>query len=358
VLLAVGDAGDAGRAQPLIHWLGKPVLELVNRGARWKPEQPDPVARAVSQASAIPRATGVLSFDDFARCWVQERVLLDAIARCLPQSKAPGFARIAAAWDERNRARFVRSMTAIAEHLLYAAGQVQEVPGAALSMRNLVSAAERQLQAQARSEAMSAVAQRLERSAAQMFAALRALHGVEDEAAGALQHQLEEKFVVQQAIDTPQAGMAGAATGAAMGASVDLLVGGLTLGAATALGALVGGSAGFLTAAWKNRASATGSTLVQLSDEMMQAMTEAALLRYLAVAHFSRGTPDGGTGLRPFWKVTVAAAVAAQKVQLARFWQSARAQPNDPQTNAVAREVETIARTVLESLYPPRVQPR
>ena len=117
----------------------------------------------------------------------------------------------------------------------------------------------------------------------------------------------------------PQAGVAGAATGAAMGASVDLLVGGLTLGAATALGALVGGGAAFIGAAWKNRATAGGATLVQLSDEMMQAMAEAALLRYLAVAHYGRG-PIGAEGeLRPFWKSDVVVAVEARRSLPAAF---------------------------------------
>ena len=115
-------------------------------------------------------------------------------------------------------------------------------------------------------QAIDAMVARLDRSAAEMFARLRKLHGVEDTAASGLQLKLEEKFVVQQTIDTPQAGMAGAATGAAMGASVDLLVGGLTLGAATALGALVGGSAAFIAAAWKNRASPSGGTLGTTSN--------------------------------------------------------------------------------------------
>jgi len=232
---------------------------------------------------------------------------------------------------------------------------VQEVPSGVLSVKSLVSAAERQAQAQARQDAMDAVVRRLEVSAAQTFATLRALHGIGDAAADALQHRLEEKFVVQQAVDTPQAGIAGAATGAAMGASVDLLVGGLTLGAATALGALVGGSAAFIAAAWKNRSTASGSTVVQLSDEMMQAMLEAALLLYLAVVHYGRGPAGAGDELRPSWKSDVAAVVAAHKGSLARFWTAARGQPDEVQSAVLARELEAIARKVLQRLYPPRL---
>jgi hypothetical protein len=332
VLHVCSAAGDQDAARPLLQWLGKPVLVLVNR-----PGPADP---------------GELSFDAFARCWVQERTLLDAIGRLLPQPKAAGFARIAAAWDARNQARFARAVAALAEHLLYAVRQSEEVRSSALTVKNLIPT-ERQAQAQARQAAVDAVVKRLDASAAEMFSRLRKLHGLDDSAAGTLQERMEEKFVVQQAIDMPQAGVAGAATGAAMGASVDLLVGGLTLGAATALGALVGGSAAFIAAAWKNRATPGGTTLVQLSEEMMQAMVEAALLRYLAVAHYDRG-PDGAEGeLRPFWKSDVVAAVEARKTFLLPFWAAARTQPDSGKlVLALAREIETIARNVLATLYP------
>jgi hypothetical protein len=354
VLHVAGAAGDLTTAKPLLQWLGKPVLVLVNRPEAAEAQSPGLVARCQSETRLLPSVEAVLSFDAFARCWVQERVLLHAIGRCLDPAKLPGFERIATAWDERNRARFHRSMSTVAEHLLYVARQVQEVRSGALSVKSLVSAGERQAQAQARQEAMDSVVRRLDASAAQMFSTLRALHGIEDAAAGALQHRLEERFVVQQAVDTPQAGIAGAATGAAMGASIDLLVGGLTLGAATALGALVGGSAAFVAAAWKNRATASGSTVVQLSDEMMQAMVEAALLRYLAVVHYGRGPAGAANELLPFWKSDVAAAVAARKDWLGPFWTAARAQPDEVQSAVLARELEAMARQVLETLYPPR----
>lgn len=336
VLHVCRNEADVQSAEALLHWMGKPVLVLVND---------------VEPPRVSPRAE-VLAFDSFGRCWIQERTLLDAIGRWIPQPKAAGFARIAAAWAERNQARFSRSMAAVAEHLLFAARQVEEVRSSALTVKNFMPT-ERQAQAHARQGAIDAVVKRLDESAVQMYARLCQLHGVEQAAAGELQERMEAKFVVQQAVDTPQAGMAGAATGAAMGASVDLLVGGLTLGAATALGALVGGSAGFIAAAWKNRATAAGTTVVQLSDEMMQAMVEAALLRYLAVAHFGRGPAGEGGELRPFWKGEVVAAVEAHKALLVPFWTAARTRPDAGRlAMALAPELETLARKVLAALYP------
>ena len=288
VLHVAGAPSDLDTASALLQWLGKPVLVLVNRPAAPETDTPGLVARCRARAHALALVADVISFDDFARCWVQEGVLLDAIRHAVPGPLAPGFGRISAAWQGRNRARFERSMAAIAEHLVFAARQAEEVPASALSVKSLVVAGERQAQALARQGAMRTVVDRLGRSAAQMFETLRSLHGVDYTMADELEEGLEQRFVVRQPIDAPQAAMAGAAGGAATGASVDLLAGGLTLGAATALGALVGASAAFIGAAWKNRSTPAGSSVVQLSDEMMRALVEAALLRYLAVAHHGR----------------------------------------------------------------------
>jgi hypothetical protein len=87
---------------------------------------------------------------------------------------------------------------------------------------------------------------------------------------------------------------------------------------------------------------------------MMQAMVEAALLRYLAVIHYGRGPAGAGNELQPFWKNEVVAAAEPHKPWLAAFWASARAQPDDAQTTVLARELETVARKMLETLYPPQ----
>jgi hypothetical protein len=340
-LHVVGAPQDVAQARPLLEWLGKPVLTLVA----------EPWPGFVGPST--PGHSEVLDFNVFARCWVQERMLLDAVGRLLPAAKAAGYARIVTAWDQRNAARLGQAMAAIAEHLLFAARQTEEVPSGALSVKNLMPA-ERQAQAQARQQAMDAVVRRLDASAAQMFSRLRELHGVDEAAALALQHGLQEKFDVRRAVDTPQAGVAGAATGAAMGASVDLLMGGLTLGAATALGALVGGSAAFVAAAWKNRATPGGNSAVQLSDEMLQAMAEAALLRYVAVAHHGR-RPLGASS-EVTWKMEVVAAVDARKATLTPLWAAARTQPEpDKLALKLARELEAMARRALAGLYPAQI---
>jgi hypothetical protein len=323
IVHAAGAAGEDERARPLLQWIGKPVLEIdlgAGKGLR---------------------------FDDFARCWVQDRVFLAAIGHALPAERRVGFEHIVRAWAARNDDRLHRSMLAVSDHLLAAARELEEVQAGTLSVKSFLPA-QREVQLHARQGAIGRIVGRLETSAASAAAQLRRIHGVDDAAADALEHRLEERFVVQQPVDAPQAGMAGAATGAAMGASVDLLAGGLTLGAAAALGALVGGGAAYVAAAWRNRASPTGATVVQLSDEMLEALLEAALLRYLAVVHWARGYRD----VDARWKTEVTQRVQAERPLLAGYWNTARTQAPDRLVQPLAHELERIARAVLMHIYP------
>jgi hypothetical protein len=341
VVHVVGDPADLAAAAALLDWLGKPVLVALAD------------ASLADAARAQPAVCEVLPFDAFSPSWVREPALLEAIGRCLPEALRPGFDRIAAAWNQRNARRCQGAMAAIAEHLLLAARQTQEVATGPMRVQDLASA-EREAQARARQAAMDEIGQRLDISAGEMFSRLRVLHRIDATDAAALQHRLEERFVVQRGVDLPQAGMAGAASGAAMGASVDLLVGGLTLGAATALGALVGGGAAAIAAAWKNRATPGGGTIVQLSDEMLQALAEAALLRYVALVHHGRWPGVASAQVAERWRQQVVETVQSHRAQLEPFWNAARIQPEPLRAvPALAAELERIVRVVLERIDPP-----
>ena len=153
-------------------------------------------------------------------------------------------------------------------------------------------------------------------------------------------------FHEQQTVDAPQAGMAGAATGAAMGAGIDLLTGGLTLGAAAALGAMIGGGAAYAAAAWKNRGSATGQPQVQLGDELLQTLHRKPAAR-VPGGRPSRPRRRHPTA-PPAWRSEVVAAVEARRAELAARWAAARDRPTDARrTHAWRRsraELEEIAR--------------
>lgn len=341
LLLAAGPADIAG-ATRLLHWVAQPALVLVDTQAG----DGDALAACRAEVQRLGLAADVLSLDAAAAHWLREPVLLQALSTRLAPSKRAGFRRVAAAWTERGEERFEQAMQLLAGLLAEAAREREEVGSAPASLRQLVDAGERQAGQRAREAAQQSLLQRLRARETSTFADLLRLHRVDTPAAAVEASRLEDRFVLHEAVDTPQAGMAGAATGAAMGAGIDLMTGGLTLGAAAALGAVIGGGAAFVAAAWKNRSTAPGQTQVQLSDDMLQTLAESALLGYLAVAH--RGARSGE--VPPDWRSETVAAVAARRQDLAALWSQARLGADEAVVPGLAQELAAIARGLLRRL--------
>lgn len=354
LLLVVQNADDIEAALPLPVESGKSTLLLVNVVGRTQADAEVVVARCRTQARTLGLYAEVLGFNSFAKCWVQDPVLLEALARSLPSHKKESFARLADAWLHGNQTRFAESMQLIATQLFNAAREVEEVRSALPYVKRLISPTDRQADTQARKDAVATVAERLQRAMRHTHVQLLRLHGIDDAQGALLEPPLKEKFDFQAPINAKEAGFAGAATGAASGASIDLVTGGMTLGVAAALGALIGGGAAFAGAAWKNRATSAGTTLVQLSDDMLQAMTAAALLRYLALAHLERSASGGESQeTRAGWENKVVAAVEATKDSLIRFWAEARLpQGKPPALDDLSAVLQKTMRSVLERLYP------
>lgn len=329
VLHLVGNNDDLQSAATALEGLARPVVTIAMDDAD-RLKDADDLREGISLAN-LQRPLG------------GDRLLLDAIANALPEARRRAFALVAREWEARTTDRMHRAMALVARHAIDAAREVEEVMAGNLSVRSLLPD-ERAAQSTAREAAMARVVQRLDASAHALTAQLRELHGVDESAAQTIEHGLEERFTVQQPVDAPQAGIAGAASGAAMGASIDLLAGGLTLGAAAALGAVVGGGAGYIAAAWRNRSSPTGATVVQLSDEMLDALLEAALLRYIAIAHWARGHRT----VADAWRAEVVARVQERRPLLAGFWTTARVQgdAHDKLVVSLVPELESIVRGV------------
>lgn len=341
MLLAPARPGDIQEAGRLLQWVAQPALVLV-------PDDDEEFRAAVQR---LGLAADVLPV---ARCtahWLCDTVLLDAVAARLPANKRAGFERVAATWKDRNAARFAEAMRLVSVELVRAARDVEEVGSTPMGLRQLVNAAERDAAQRAREGARGALLQRLRAGEANVFAELVQLHRNGTPIATLSTARMEDGFYEQQTVDTPQAGMAGAATGAAMGAGIDLLTGGLTLGAATALGAMIGGGAAYAAAAWKNRSTPAGQPQVQLGDELLQTFTEGLLLAYLAVAHRSVQDGEAAAAAPAAWRSEVVAAVEARRLELSALWQQAR-QGGDgtAAAGALARELEGMARSLLARL--------
>jgi len=237
-------------------------------------------------------------------------------------------------------------MRLLAGEIVRAARDSEEVGSPPVGLRHLVNTADRDAVQRAREAARGALLQRLREGEARVLADLVQLHRTGTPLAPIAAARMDFGFDELHTVDAPQAGAAGAATGAAMGAGIDLLAGGLTLGAAAALGAVIGGGAAYVAAAWKNRASTSGQPQVQLGDELLQSLIENLLLAYLAVAH--RGLHEPPDAVPAGWRSEVVAAVESRRAELAALWQQAR-QAADAATvmGPLAAELDGIARGLL-----------
>lgn len=329
---------DLQDATHLLRWVAQPALVLV-------PDDEVPYRSAVQR---LGLAADVLSLGRCLRHWQRDAALLDAAGGRIASGKRAGLERLAATWREHGASRFAKAMRLLAAELVRAARDAEETGGAPAGLRQLVNPAEREAAHRMRENARDVLLQRLRAGEAEVFASLLRLYRAGAPVEPVATARLDGGFAEQHMLGTPQAGMAGAATGAAMGAGIDLLAGGLTLGAATALGAMIGGGAAYAAAAWKNRGNPGGPPQVQPGDELLRALAEGLLLAYLAVAN--RLLEPGGS-VPPAWRTEVAEAFAARETVLAALWQQARSAPSaDDAIAPIARELEGIARGLLARL--------
>jgi hypothetical protein len=341
LLLLPARIGELAGVTRLLQWLAQPSIVLVDSA-----RQDDSLEAYRAELQRLGVAAEVRDLHDLAAHWLREPSLLAALAAGLPASQRAGFARVTTAWNERNEQRFRDAQHLLAQMLARAARDSEEVGVPPAGLRQLVNAGERQAGQRAREGAAQALLQRLRAQESATFASLLRLHRLAAPGAPVPGTRIDDDLVMQHAVDSPQAGMAGAATGAAMGAGIDLMTGGLTLGAAAALGAVIGGGAAYIGAALKNRSTGGGQPQVQLGDETLQTLTEAALLAYLAVAH--RGS-SGQAELPAAWRSEAVAAVAARREELAPLWSQARVDA-EAAVQPLARQLEAMARGLLARL--------
>jgi hypothetical protein len=330
--------GGPVEASPRLRTAGCPVLLLSSGLAS---ESAAGALRAAGQRVASLRLSDLAT-------WREDGQLRTALGQLLPSHMAPGWTRLSAAWDENARARLARSMQALADELLACARDTQPLDVSPLGMRQLVVRGERDASEAARQAAVAALVARVGERQQATDRHLLALHGVDATAHASAGHALPGEVRVHHAVDEPQAGLAGVASGAAMGAAVDLMTGGLTLGAASALGALVGGGAALVAAAWKNRAGQPGASLVMLDDRVLLGLADLAVLRYVRVAHAGRAGSGGAGG----WEEAVRAESRPQASHLREVLAQARS-PKDGASagTRLADVLQQVALGVLARLH-------
>ena len=142
LVLYLVNASEAPQAQAhvasemeLLGWIGKPVLVLLNQMGQARGEALEAAERQawVNYLQPWPQVKAVLPLDAFARCWVQEFSLWQAVQAALPATQQPSMAGLKQAWHARRMASFDAAMLAMEATLKDAAALSQPVqPGAGL----------------------------------------------------------------------------------------------------------------------------------------------------------------------------------------------------------------------------------
>lgn len=354
VVLYVVDASEdpatadyLGPELKLLGWMGKPVLVLLNQlGA------PHDWAASLARQACV---RGVLGFDAFARCWVQEHVLLERIAALLPDHKRASFDRLAARWRERNEEVFRRSMHVLASQLAAAAVDVQVVGsrGIVETARGWFGGADGGDPALER--AMGELGARLDAQVRSSMEELIRLHGLSGSASGEVLARMGTEFAVSKAADPGMtSALGGALTGALGGLAADLAAGGLTFGAGALIGGLLGAVGGRGAAKAYNLARGVDASTVRWSADFLAGRVVAAVMRYLAVAHFGRGRGEFAQDEYPaHWRGLVESAVASRRAQLDHAWPDATQDASAPGLEQrLVVIVSEITTEVLGKLYP------
>ncbi len=358
------DPADAGYVAPemqVLEWIGKPVLVLLNQIGRPRPaaeEQAD-VQRWRAHLAQVRCVRAVLAFDAFARCWVQEAVLFDALAVVLAGDRRDAFARLSAQWLRRRHEIFDASLGVLAERLARAALDREPVDeggwtdrlrglGIALGIRREAGDSPRQF-------AMRALAERLDTDIRTSSDRLIALHGLGGHATAEILTRLAKHYALRERVSEGKAAaLGGMVTGALAGLKADLASGGLTFGAGLLVGGVLGalGSAGL--ARGYNLVRGAEVTTLAWTEEVLDELAVSALLGYLAVAHYGRGRGDWAASEYPaHWQGTVAAACAQCEEAFGHAW-SLRDDADAAQTiePALREALAAAAGEVLQRLYP------
>jgi len=325
---APADAGYLDAEMRVLALIGKPVIVLLNQlgPPRTAADEAAEVARWRERTAATPVVREVLALDAFARCWVQEGRLLDAVGHVLAGDRQEAFQRLRTAWRERGVATWRAAMAVLGERLARAALDKETLPGGdwtdKLSEVSTALGLRRGRNGTPRDKAMRALAERLDADIRASTDRLIELHGLSGHATEVVLTRLAEHYAVHERVSEGRAALwGGLVSGALAGLKADIATGGLTMGG----GLLAGGVIGALTAAGAARGynlmRGVDVSTLSWEDAVLDELAQSALLGYLAVAHYGRGRGDWTASEHPaFWRDAVKEVLAPRLEALHRIW--------------------------------------
>ena len=239
----------------ILSWIGKPVIVLLNQMGPPREAKLEAAEIDVWRQSLAPYdfVKDVLPMDAFARCWVQESALFDAIGRALPTELQAAFSELRTVWLRGRRAIYSNSVEAIARHIRLLLCASEPVPAPSLKERAL-NVAKRLGLAKSDPETRDALADAqaaLASEAADSFCALTNklidVNGLSGKGVSKeiLRRMKTDWHLATYSVDAASAAAIGTGLGAASGAAaagftVDAASGGLSLGLGTLIGGLIG----------------------------------------------------------------------------------------------------------------------
>ena len=370
---AAEEPASAGYVAPemdLLGWIGKPVLVLLNQlgPPRAAASDEQDLQRWAEHLRRWPLVHRVLPLDAFARCWVQEAALWHAVQDTLPLPRQATMARLRLAWTAQRQQVFEDAMQALAASLgrLGAARvALDDAGGVRGTLRQIGSAlglAKNKPAALDRAEQV--LARLIDTEVRNSTDALIRLHGLSGDATGAvLQHLGALVSWRRKVSEGPAALIGGMLSGAATGLAADVASGGLTLGGGLIAGGLIGALGAAGVARGLNVVRGTDRSWVSLTPEALQALLQATLLRYLAVAHFGRGRGQWRDGEAPaHWAGPVQQALAAHADAWRALWQGRSTSFDNPgESERLAQALQPLlsrcTRSSLDLLYPGAWEP-
>ena len=330
----------------ILTWIGKPVIVLLNQMGEPKApeaEQAD-VDRWKDAMKDYPIVSSVLPMDAFARCWVQEYALFDAIAKVLPEELQATMESLREVWSRQRRAAYSSSIQALINYLEKLTHDKEVAENASvLDQIKFLGKRLGLFKHETAHDPIGAAQTALSSRAADEFCALTdkliAINGLKGKGVRKeLLARMQTDWDVKSAVPPAPAAVIGAVgTGAAGGLAGDLATGGLSLGLGTLIGTVIGALGGAGLAVAYNRKQAVEGTIITWSHSALTEFMQNAVLLYLAIAHFGRGRGNWSIGEFPtFWKTLVASEISSDMQG----------------QNPTPKIVENILKSTLKKLYP------
>ncbi len=314
----------------ILQWIGKPVVVLLNQMGPPKlplAEELDIEEWKIS-LRRYPMVRNVLGLDAFARCWVQEHVLLDTLTPLLQPSQVELFGRLKLAWRNKAQQNFANSMEILSRQLtdslldritVSKESFLQKLGMGRKSLNEEMDGARDQLSARLAERSVAAANELIH------------VHELTGSHRERLEKSRQENFLVpQQVNESLWTAVGGILSGAAVGVAADIKTGGMTLGGGTILGIFAGGAGSYLLAKGYNLARG-GKDYVRWTEEHFAAQVETSLLFYLAVSHWGRGRGDWAEAEHPpHWRNKVHSVVQEMRKFIDQIW----SQADKPESNA------------------------